>query len=46
MREIREERPDLMEAPAGHETLADLDENLDSAYWRAVEERAALIRGT
>lgn len=44
MREVREERPDLVEAPVGQRDLGDLDENLDAAYWQAVEERAALIR--
>lgn len=44
MREVREERPELVEAPAGHRDLGDLDEDLDAAYWRAVEERAAEIR--
>lgn len=44
MREISEERPDLVEAPAGHRTLGDLDDDRDAAYWRAVDERAARIR--
>lgn len=45
MREVREERPELVETPAGHRDLGDLNEHLDAAYWHAVEERAAQIRG-
>lgn len=43
MREVAEERPDLIEAPAGHEGLAEVDEDLDAAYWAEVERRAAWL---